>query len=83
MTPHERAEQLLQDWALCQRAKPRKNAVDIQLYKDVIKPWAEYLSRQAAWGSEIEILEACNQFETRLKELKEKLIIEVLKNGAV
>jgi hypothetical protein len=35
------------------------------------------------WGSELELTEACNQFESRLKPLKEKLVIEVLKNGSV
>ena len=83
MTPQEHARQLLEEWALCQNAKPKKNAVDIQLDKDVIKPWAAYLERKLSWGNEIEILEACYQFEARLKKLKEKLVIEVLQNGSV
>ena len=83
MTPQERAEKLLQEWALCQNAKPKKNAVDIQLDKDVIKPWATYLTRQLAWGDHVELVEACNQFESRLETLKEKIVIEVLKNGSV
>jgi len=29
------------------------------------------------------MLEACNQFESRLQQIKDKLAIEVLKNGAV
>ncbi len=83
MTPQERAKQLLEEWNLCVKAKPKHNAVDIQLDKDVIAPWANLLIRQMAWGKEPELIETCNQFESRLRTLKEKIIIEVLQNGSV
>ena len=54
-----------------------------QLDKDVVAPWASYLMRQLAWGNDNEIQEACYQLESRLIELKEKIVIEVLKNGTV
>lgn len=83
MTPREHAEQLFEDWRLCQNARPKNNAVDIQLDKDVLKSWISYLVRQLTWGSDAELQEACYQVESRLKTLKEKLVIEVLKNGSI
>ncbi len=83
MTPQEHARQLLEDWNLCLNAKPKTNAVDIQLDKDILKPWVAYLRRSLNWGTDNELQEVCYQFESRLKELKEKLIIEVLQNGSV
>lgn len=83
MTPHEHAGKLLEEWLLCQRAKPKKNAVDIQLDKDTMSPWATYLIRQLSWGTDNDIVEACYQFESRLSKLKEKLVIEVLTNGTI
>lgn len=83
MTVQERAQQLLEEFNLCIRAKPKHNAIDIQLEKDAVSKWAVHLNRQLGWGTENEIAEACNQLESRLKTLKEKLIIEILTNGSV
>ena len=83
MTPREHAEQLLEEWHLCQHARPKNNAVDIQLDKDSLTSWISYLARQLTWGSDVDLREACYQVESRLKNLKEKLVIEVLKNGSV
>ena len=83
MTPREHAEKILEEWQLCQRARPKNNAVDIQLDKDVLTSWVSYLVRQLTWGSDVELREACYQVESRLTTLKEKLVFEVLKNGSV
>ena len=83
MTSQDRAKQLLLDWALCSKARPKHNAVNIQIEKDTCGRWAVHLIHNMNWGSELELTEACNQFESRLKPLKEKLVIEVLKNGSV
>lgn len=83
MTPREYAEKLLEEWALCQKAQPKNNAVDIQIDKDIIKSWISYLVRQYSWGSDVELQEACYQVESRLKQLKEKIVIEVLTNGTI
>ena len=84
MTPQEHARKLLDEWFLCSRAKPKSQAVDIQLDKDVIEPWAAYLDRQLAWGNDDnELQKICYIFESKLKNLKEKIVIEVLKNGSV
>jgi hypothetical protein len=83
MTPKEHASQLLAEWIQCKYARPKSNAVDIQLDKDNCQVWAQHLTRQYHWGSDLEISEACYQFEPRLRELREKVIIEILKNGAV
>ena len=78
-----RAEQILQEWALCSNARPKNNAVDIQIEKDTCGRWATNLIHNLNWGSEFELVEACNQLETRLKPLKEKIIIEVIQHGFV
>ena len=83
MNHKERAEQILREWALCMNARPKYNAVDIQIEKDVCGRFATNLIQNLNWGSELELVEACNQLETRLKPLKEKIVIEVLQNGSV
>lgn len=78
-----RADQLIKEFNLCMRARPRGNAAAVQLEKDTVAHWAVHLNRQLAWGSDVEIAEACNQLESRLKSLQEKLIIEILTNGSI
>jgi hypothetical protein len=78
----QRADELLTEFELCLRAKPRHDAVNIQLEKDNCAKWAYHLNTQRGWGSDVEVAEACHQLEPRLKQLKEKLIMEIL-NGPV
>jgi hypothetical protein len=78
-----RAEELLEEFNLCCRAKPKHDAINIQLEKDAVSKWAVHLNNQRGWGSDLEIAEACHQLESRLKKLKEKVVIEILKNGPV
>jgi hypothetical protein len=77
------ANDVLREWALCSTARPKNNAVDIQIEKDTCGRWAVNLIHNLNWGSDQEIVEACYQLESRLKPLKEKIVIEVLQNGAV
>lgn len=77
------AEQLLEQFNQCIYAKPKHDAVNIQLEKDSVAKWAYNLNNQLAWGTENELAEACHQLEPRLKKLQEKLIIEILKDGSV
>jgi len=79
----EHAKNILYEWALCSSAKPKYNAVDIQIEKDTCGRWATHLIHALNWGSELELAEACHQLESRLKPLKEKIVIEVLQNGSV
>lgn len=79
----ERADELLAEFDLCSKARPKHNAVDIQILKDSCGKWAHHLNTQRAWGTEPEIAEACNQLEPRLKALKEQVIIEILKHGPI
>ena len=83
MTHKEHANNVLREWALCSTARPKNNAVNIQIEKDTCGRWAVNLIHNINWGSEREIVEACHQLESRLKPLKEKIVIEVLQNGAV
>ena len=79
----EYARELLEDFDLCIRAKPKSNVADVQLEKDAVGVWAVHLNKQVAWGSDSEIAEACHQLAPRLEELKKKLVFEILKHGTV
>ena len=79
----EYADRLIEEYNLCCRARPKHNAVDIQILKDSVGKWASHLATQRSWGTETDIAEACYQLAPRLQELKEQVIIEVLTNGAV
>jgi len=79
----QRADELLSDFDLCIRAKPRHDAINIQLEKDTVAKFAYHLNTQRSWGSDVEIAEACHQLEPRLAELKKKLVIEILQNGPI
>lgn len=79
----QRATELLEEFDLCCRAKPKHDAVNIQLEKDSCAKWAYQLATQRGWGTDSEIAEACYQLETRLQRLKEKLVMEILTNGPV
>jgi hypothetical protein len=78
-----RADKLIEEFNLCMRARPRGNTIEVQIEKDACSKWAHHLATQRSWGSELEIAEACNQLEPRLKQLKEKVIIEILTNGSL
>lgn len=79
----QQAELLLEEFDLCCRAKPKHDAVNIQLEKDSVAKFAYNLATQLSWGTDNEIAEACYQLEPRLKQLKQKLVMEILTNGSV
>lgn len=83
MNYREHANALLEEFTLCCRAKPKHDAIAVQIEKDKVAPWAYHLNSQLAWGTDSDIAEACCQLETRLVQLKEKLIMEILTNGNV
>ena len=77
------ATELLAEFDLCCQAKPKHDAVNIQLDKDSCAKFAHHLTTQRSWGSDNEIAEACYQLEPKLQKLKEKLVMEILTNGPV
>lgn len=79
----QRAHELLEEYNLCLRAKPRHDAINVQLEKDAVGKWAVLLNNQLGWGTDNDIAEACYQLEPRLTDLKKKLIFEILKNGSI
>jgi len=83
MIQQAHADELLEEWRLCAVAKPKNNAVDFQIEKARCEEWAIQLMTIRVWGTDVELAEACYQFEYRFKSFKEKLVIEVLTNGAV
>lgn len=80
---HQYANELLLEFDACLQAKPRHDAVNIQLEKDSCAKWAYHLNTQRGWGTDNEIAEACHQLAPRLQKLKEKLVMEILTNGPV
>ena len=84
MTIQQRGEQLLEEWALCKNAKPKSNAVDLQIERDALEHWANYLSRNLSWHpAHVDTAESIYQFEWRLKSYREKIIVEILTHGSV
>lgn len=79
----QRADELLTEFDLCCKAKPKHDAVNIQLEKDTVAKFAYHLATQRGWGTDTEIAEACHQLEPRLQRLKEKLVMEILTNGPI
>lgn len=79
----QRADDLLEEFNLCIKAKPMHDAINIQLEKDAVSKWAVHLNNQRGWGTDVEIAEACHQLEPRLAELKKKLVTEILQHGPV
>ena len=77
------ADTLIEEFNLCVRAKPKHNAINVQLEKDTCAKFAYHLDTQRKWGTDAEIAEACHQLEPRLRQLKEKLVMEILTNGPV
>lgn len=83
MSYREHAAELLKEFNLCIQAKPKHNAIDVQIEKDRVSKFAAHLNNQLAWGTESDIAEASYQLEFRLVHLKEKLIMEILTNGII
>ena len=79
----QRAAELLDEFDSCCKAKPMHDVVTIQLYKDSVADCAYHLATQRGWGTEAELEEACLQFEPMLKQLKEKVVLEILQNGTI
>jgi predicted glycosyltransferase involved in capsule biosynthesis len=79
----QRADELLEEFNLCCKARPKHDAINIQLEKDKVSKFAVNLNNQRGWGTDNEIAEACYQLEPRLARLKEMLVMEILTNGSV
>ena len=80
----DRAAQLLEDWNLCKNARPKGDAVNLLSDRDQLEKWAYNLQWNTLWGTKPEELaEACHQFEHRLKDYKDKIVIEILHHGTI
>ena len=77
----EYADNLIEEYNMCCRARPRQNAVDIQILKDTVGKWAYHLATQRSWGTDEKIAEACYRWSPTLQELKKQVILGVLRNG--
>ena len=84
INPTQRAEELLHEWNQCKNARPRSDAINLQIERDELEKWARNLSYHAMWdGDTNTTVEAIYQFEARLKSYKQKVIIEILTHGAI
>ena len=81
--PRATAQALLDEWNCYRSARPREHVLDIQYDKDQLTKWATALQRTMLWStSDNELAEACYQFEHRLNQFKDKIVIELLTGGA-
>jgi hypothetical protein len=84
INPTQRAEELLHEWNQCKNARPRGDAINLQIERDDLEKWARQLSYYAMWqGDEIHTIETIYQFESRLNSYKQKVIIEILTHGTI
>ena len=80
----DKANALLEDWNLCKNAKPKGDAVNLLSDRDVLERWAYNLQWNTLWGAHpTELAEICYQFEHRLNNYKDKIVIEILHHGAI
>ena len=78
-----RAQELLDEYAACCRARPYRNAVDVELAKENCVKWANHLNTQLGWGSENDIAEAYYQLEPRLQKFKKTVVLDILTDGTI
>lgn len=78
----DKAKTLLEEYELCRKARPRGDVIEVQIEKDACLEWAAHLYQGLEWGSHDSDLEyTYNELETRMKKLRECIVIEVLRNG--
>jgi hypothetical protein len=78
-----RADELLEEYRACCRARPYHNAIDVELAKESCARFASHLHTQLGWGTENDIAEACHQLEPRLKKFKETVVLDILTDGTI
>jgi hypothetical protein len=84
MNIQQHGELLLEEWALCKNARPKSDAINLQIERDALEYWANYLSRNLSWHpAHVHTAESIYQFESRLKSYREKVIVEILTHGSV
>lgn len=75
---------LLEDWQRCKHAKPRGDAVNLQVERDRLDMWAQQLGHLLIWETNDNLIaETCYQFESRLTHYREKVILEILTHGTI
>ena len=83
MNVRELADQLLNEYNACCRARPYHNALDVEIAKESCAIWATQLATQRAWGNDNEIAEACSRLEPRLKKFRETVVLDILTDVSI
>jgi hypothetical protein len=79
-----RAQELLDEWQVVKNAKPKHNAVNLQLEKDWLDKWSHLLQAKLLWSDDAnELAETVYQFENRLNSHKDKVVLEILQHGPI
>jgi hypothetical protein len=78
----EQAKILLDDWEKCRNARPRANAADVQISKDQLENKARRLGWMLTWDR-TQLDENCKIFAQELEQYKKKVVLEILRHGAV
>lgn len=81
--PINYGQELLREWSIYRTARPREHVFDIQRDKDELTKWANLLQFNLMWEQDYDrVAEVCYQFEHRLTNFKEKIVIELLTGGS-
>lgn len=79
-----KGQQLLDEWISYKSARPKDHVFDIQTDKDDLQQIAYLLQSAVFWSDNAnKINELCICFEDKLYKFKEKVIVELLKSGAI
>ena len=79
-----KGQTLLQEWYFYKSSRPKGHAIDIQTDKDDLQQYANLLQTALLWETNgNKIVKICHQFEYKLTQFKEKVVIELLTNGSV
>jgi hypothetical protein len=79
------AESLLDQWSQYQKLSPANQhfpePVELTIMKDDMARWADHLLKQLRWGNDIDVAKATYNFEMRFNIFRDRITIDVLKNG--
>ena len=79
------AEDLLDQWCQYQKLNPANQhfpePVELTIMKDNMMTWADFLRKQLHWGTDTDIAKATYNFQSRFTAFRDRITIDVLKNG--
>jgi hypothetical protein len=81
----ELAENLLDQWHQYHKLNPANQhfpePVELTIMKDDMVHFADHLRKQLRWGNDVDVAKATHNFEMRFNIFRDRITIDVLKNG--